>query len=376
MFKQIILGIIVVVVVMASLTGIKALQIGKLIAFGKSFKQPAETVSSSVVKEENWPDTLPTVGSITAVQGVKITAEIPGTVRKIAFESGAAVEQGDLLLSMDVTTEEAQLRSLEAQTELAKTNLGRVKRLREEKTVSQADLDQAEATLKQTQANADAVRAAIAKKVIRAPFAGRLGIRQVNVGQYLEPGKLIVSLQSLSPVYGDFSLPQQEFARIKPGLTVRAKSDTYPDKEFAGKITAINPDLDAMTRNIRVQATFENPEQSLRPGMFTRMEIVFAEERGVLTIPSTSILSAPYGDSVYVIEPSTATNAATGDLVVRQQFVRVGNARGDFISITTGLKAGQKVVTSGIFKLRNGGPVVENNSITPASSKKPNPSDS
>ncbi|KAB2653403.1 MAG: efflux RND transporter periplasmic adaptor subunit [Verrucomicrobia bacterium] len=376
MFKQIILGIIVVVVVMASLTGIKALQIGKLIAFGKSFKQPAETVSSSVVKEENWPDTLPTVGSITAVQGVKITAEIPGTVRKIAFESGAAVEQGDLLLSMDVTTEEAQLRSLEAQTELAKTNLGRVKRLREEKTVSQADLDQAEATLKQTQANADAVRAAIAKKVIRAPFAGRLGIRQVNVGQYLEPGKLIVSLQSLSPVYGDFSLPQQEFARIKPGLTVRAKSDTYPDKEFAGKITAINPDLDAMTRSIRVQATFENPEQSLRPGMFTRMEIVFAEERGVLTIPSTSILSAPYGDSVYVIEPSTATNAATGDLVVRQQFVRVGNARGDFISITTGLKAGQKVVTSGIFKLRNGGPVVENNSITPASSKKPNPSDS
>ena len=376
MFKQIILGIIVVVVVMASLTGIKALQIGKPIAFGKSFKQPAETVSSSVVKEENWPDTLPTVGSITAVQGVKITAEIPGTVRKIAFESGAAVEQGDLLLSMDVTTEEAQLRSLEAQTELAKTNLGRVKRLREEKTVSQADLDQAEATLKQTQANADAVRAAIAKKVIRAPFAGRLGIRQVNVGQYLEPGKLIVSLQSLSPVYGDFSLPQQEFARIKPGLTVRAKSDTYPDKEFAGKITAINPDLDAMTRSIRVQATFENPEQSLRPGMFTRMEIVFAEERGVLTIPSTSILSAPYGDSVYVIEPSTATNAATGDLVVRQQFVRVGNARGDFISITTGLKAGQKVVTSGIFKLRNGGPVVENNSITPASSKKPIPSDS
>jgi membrane fusion protein (multidrug efflux system) len=376
MFKKIILGIVVVVLAIAALAGIKALQIGTLIAFGKNFKPPAETISSSVVKEEKWPDTLPTVGSISAVQGVKIAAEIPGTVSTISFESGATVAQGDLLLSMDVSAEEAQLRSLDAQTELAKTNLGRVKSLREEKTVSQAEMDQAEAALKQTQANADAVRATIAKKVIRAPFAGRLGIRQVNVGQYLEPGKLIVSLQSLAPVYGDFSLPQQEFARLKNGLTVRATTDTYPGKQFTGKLTAINPDLDAMTRSIRVQATFENAEQLLRPGMFTRMEIVFAEERDVLTIPSTSILSAPYGDSVYVIEPSTATNAAPGDLVVRQQFVRVGNARGDFISITSGLKAGEKVATSGIFKLRNGGPVMENNAITPPSNNKPNPSDS
>lgn len=376
MLKKIILGIVAVIVVFASLAGIKALQIGTLIAFGKNFKQPAETISSSVVKEEKWPDTLPTVGSISAVQGVKITAEIPGTVHTIAFESGAAVAQGDLLLSMDVSAEEAQLRALDAQAELANTNLGRVKSLREEKTVSQAELDQAEAGLKQTQANADAVRATIAKKVIRAPFAGRLGIRQVNVGQYLEPGKLIVSLQSLAPVYGDFSLPQQEFARLKNGLIVRATTDTYPGKHFTGTITAINPDLDAITRSIRVQATFENQEQLLRPGMFTRMEIVFAEERSVLTIPSTSILSAPYGDSVYVIEPSTATNAVPGDLVVRQQFVRVGNARGDFISITSGLKAGEKVASSGIFKLRNGASVVENNAITPASNKKPNPSDS
>ena len=376
MFKKIILGIVAVILAIAALAGIKALQIGTLIATGKNFKQPAETVSSSVVKEEKWPDTLPTVGSISSVQGVKIAAEIPGTVSTIAFESGATVAQGDLLLSMDVSAEEAQLRSLDAQTELAKTNLGRVKSLREEKTVSQAELDQAESVLKQTQANADAIRATIAKKVIRAPFAGRLGIRQVNVGQYLEPGKLIVSLQSLAPVYGDFSLPQQEFARIKNGLTVRATTDTYPSKQFTGKLTAINPDLDAMTRSIRVQATFENSEQLLRPGMFTRMEIVFAEERNVLTIPSTSILSAPYGDSVYVIEPNNATNAAPGDLVVRQQFIRVGNARGDFISITSGLKEGEKVVTSGIFKLRNGGRVVENNTITPPSKNKPNPSDS
>ena len=376
MLKKIILGLVAVIVVFASLAGIKALQIGTLIAFGKSFRQPSETVSSSVVKEEKWPDTLPTVGSISAVQGVKISAEIPGTVSKIAFESGSSVSQGDLLLSMDVSAEEAQLRSLDAQTELAKTNLGRVKSLREEKTVSQAELDQAESVLKQTQANADAVRATIAKKVIRAPFSGRLGIRQINVGQYLEAGKLIVSLQSLAPVYGDFSLPQQEFARIKTGLTVRATTDTYPDKQFSGSITAINPDLDAMTRSIRVQATFANKEQLLRPGMFTSLEIVFAEERSVLTIPSTAILSVPYGDSVYVIEPNTATNAAPGDLVVRQQFVKVGRVRGDFISITSGLKAGDRVATSAIFKLRNGAAVVENNSISPPSNKKPNPSDS
>ena len=376
MFKKIILGIGVVVIAIAALAGIKALQIGTLIAFAANFKQPAETVSSSVVKQEKWPDTLPTVGSITAVQGVKISAEISGIVSSIAFESGAAVSQGDLLLSMDVSAEEAQLRSLDAQTELAKTNLGRVQSLRDEKTVSQAELDQAESVLKQYQANADAIRATIAKKVIRAPFAGRLGIRQVNVGQYLEPGKLIVSLQSLAPVYGDFSLPQQEFARLKTGLIVRATTDTYPDKQFTGTLTAINPDLDAMTRSIRVQATFANKEELLRPGMFTSLEIVFAEERNVLTIPSTAILSVPYGDSVYVIEPNTATNAAPGDLVVRQQFVKVGRVRGDFISITSGLKAGERVASSAIFKLRNGAAVVENNSISPPSNKKPNPSDS
>ena len=376
MLKKIILGLVVVIVAFVALAGIKALQIGSLKAFASTFKQPAESVSSSVVKGEKWPDTLPTVGSISAVQGVKITAEIPGTVTKIAFESGATVAQGDLLVSMDVSAEDAQLRALEAQTQLAQTSLTRVKSLREEKTVSQAELDQAEASMKQTQANADAVRAAIAKKVIRAPFAGRLGIRQVNTGQYLEAGKFIVSLQSLAPVYGDFSLPQQELARLKTGLTVRATSDTYPDKQFTGKLTAINPDLDAMTRSVRVQATFENADQMLRPGMFARLEIIFTEERDVLTIPATSILSAPYGDSVYVIEPKAATNGTPATLVVRQQFVRVGHSRGDFISITSGLKVGERVVTSGIFKLRNGATVVENNEMSPASNKKPNPSDS
>jgi membrane fusion protein (multidrug efflux system) len=245
--------------------------------------------------------------------------------------------------------------------------------LRSEHTVSQSELDQAEADLKQKQANADAIRATIAKKIIRAPFAGQLGIRQINEGQYLEAGKLIVSLQALAPVYGDFSLPQQELARLKTGLGVRVTSDSYPGKQFSGTLTAINPDLDAVTRSVRLQATFANSEELLRPGMFVRMEVVFPEEHPVLAIPGTSILSAPYGDSVYIIDP--ATNSA-GGFVVRQQFVRVGRTRGDYVSVTSGLKPGDHVVTSGIFKLRNGMSVVVNNDLTPASEKKPNPSDS
>lgn len=376
MFKKISIGVAVVIATFLALAGIKALQIGSLMAFASTFKQPPESVASFAVKAEKWPDVLPAVGSISAVQGVKVTAEIPGTVSKIAFESGAVVAQGDLLLSMDVSAEEAQLRSLEAQTAWAQTNLARVRSLREEKAVSQAELDQAETSMKQFQANADAVRATVAKKIIRAPFAGRLGIRQVNAGQYLEAGKAIVSLQSLSPVYGDFSLPQQELARIKTGLTVHATADAYPDKPFVGKITAINPDLDSVTRSVRVQATFENAEQLLRPGMFTRMEIIFAEESDVLMIPATSILRNPYGDVVYVIEQMPSTNSVAPSLVVRQQFIRVGSARGDYVSVISGLKVGERVVTSGIFKLRNGAAVVENNEMTPPSNKKPNPSDS
>jgi membrane fusion protein, multidrug efflux system len=373
MKSKITLSVLAVIVVVVALAGAKTLQIRKLIATGKTMVVPPETVSSAVAREEKWQDTLSAVGSITAVQGVLVTTEIPGTVREIAFESGAVVAKDDLLVKLDTSSEEAQLRSLDAQTAWAQTNLVRIQSLRAENTVSQSELDQAETTLKQYQANADNVRATIAKKVIRAPFGGRLGIRQVNAGQYLEAGKPIVSLQSLAPLYGDFSLPQQELARLKTGLTVRLSTDTYPDKVFNGVLTAINPDLDAATRSIRLQATFANADQLLRPGMFARMDVVFPEEQTVLAIPATSILSAPYGDSVYVIEP--ATNAA-GGLVVRQQFVHVSRAKGDFVSVGSGLKPGERVVNSGIFKLRNGMSVVENNNLTPPSAKKPNPSDS
>ena len=370
---RIIIAIVVVLGVVGGLAGVKFLQIRKLIAAGKSFAPPPESVSTAVAHEEKWQVSLTAIGSITAVQGVTVTPDIPGTVREIAFESGAVVSKGDLLVRLDTSSEEAQLRAFESQVELARINLARMRSLRTDNMVSQSDLDTAEATMKQTQANADAIRATIEKKTIRAPFAGRLGIRLANLGQYLDAGKPIVSLQSLSPVYADFSLPQQELAQLKTGMRVHLFTDTFPDV-FDGVLTAINPDLDAATRSVGLQATFANTNQLLRPGMFVRVEALLPDEQNVLVIPATSLLSAPYGDSVYVIESKSGKDGRP-ELIVRQQIVRTGRARGDLLSVVSGLKAGERIVSSGIFKLRNGMSVVENNSLTPKSEATPHPAD-
>jgi membrane fusion protein, multidrug efflux system len=370
---KIIVAVVIVAGILGVLAGVKILQIKTLVAAGQAYVQPPETVSSFVAREEKWQNSLSAISSVVAVQGVIVTPEVAGTVREIAFESGAVVARSNLLVRLDTSTEEAQLKAAEAQVEWARVSAVRARSLRADSTVSQSELDSAEASLKQAQANADAISAAIDKKTIRAPFAGRLGIRQVNLGEYLEAGKPIVSLQSLEPVYADFSLPQQELARLKIGMHARLMTDTYPDRQFEGTLTALNPDLNATTRSISLQATFENADQSLRPGMFARVEVLLPEEQNVLAIPATSVLSAPFGDSVYVIE--SATNSAAG-LVVRQQFIRSGRTRGDFISVVSGLKPGDRVVSSGIFKLRNGMSVVENNELAPKSDKKPNPSDS
>jgi len=302
---------------------------------------------------------------------VTLASEVAGTVAEITVLDGSVVAKGDLLLRLDTSSEEAQLRSAEAQTELARLNAERTRTLRKDNTVSQSELDQAEATFKQNQANADVIRAAIEKKTIRAPFAGRLGIWQVNVGASVDARRSLVSLQSLTPVYADFSLPQQNLAQLNTGLPVQVTSDAYPDQKFDGTLTAINPDLDATTRSVVLRATFENTNQLLRPGMFVRVAVILPQAQPVLAVPATAILSAPFGDSVYVIEPST--NAA-GGLVVRQQFVRTGQTHGDFVSVLTGLKSGDRVVSAGIFKLRNGAPVTVNNDVVPAPVK--NPADS
>jgi membrane fusion protein (multidrug efflux system) len=368
MKKKIFIAIGIVAAIFIGLAGVKFLQIRSMIAFGKSFVPPPDTISSAVAHEEKWQDTLTAVGSIDPQNGATLASEVAGTVVEIAVADGSVVAKGDLLLRLDTSSEEAQLRSAEAQTELSRLNAERTRSLRKDNTVSQSELDQAEATLTQNQANADVIRAAIEKKTIRAPFAGRLGIWQVNVGASVDARRALVSLQSLTPVYVDFSMPQQNLSQLKTGQAVQATCDAYPDQKFDGTLTAINPDLDATTRSVPLRATFENTNQLLRPGMFVRVAVVLPQAQPVLAVPATAILSAPFGDSVYVIEQST--NAA-GGLVVRQQFVRTGASHGDSVSVLSGLKPGDRVVSAGLFKLRNGAPVTVNNDIVPPTVKNP-----
>ena len=370
------MAVFVVLLIVGALAGVKTLQIRKLMADGKKYAAPPESVSSAVAREEKWQGTITAIGSVTAVQGVTVSPEIAGIVHEIAFESGAVVAKDALLVKLDTSTEEAQLRALEAQAELARLTLARERTLRSDNMVPQSELETAEATLKQTQGMADATRAIIQKKTILAPFAGRLGIRLVNLGQYLDTGKPIVSLQSLTPIYADFSLPQQELARLQTGMRVRVTTDTYPGRQFEGTLSAINPDLDAQTRSVGLQATFGNAEQLLRPGMFARVEVLLPEEQPVLVIPATAVLSAPYGDSVYVIESKMGKDSGKPELAVRQQFIRTGRAQGDFVSVESGLKPGERIVSAGIFKLRNGMSVIENNELSPKNDLAPHPSDS
>jgi membrane fusion protein (multidrug efflux system) len=376
MIRKVLIAVFVVLVVGGTLAGVKTLQIRTLMAAGKSYASPPESVSSVLAREEKWQGTITAIGSVTAVQGVTVTPELAGIIHEIAFESGAVVAKDALLVRLDTSTEEAQLHALEAQEELARLTLARERSLRSQNMVAQSELETAEATLKQTQGMADATRAIIQKKTIRAPFAGRLGIRLVNLGQYLDTGKPIVSLQSLTPIYADFSLPQQELARLQTGMRVRLTTDAYPGRQFDGTLTAINPDLDPQTRSVGLQATFENADQLLRPGMFARVEVLLPEERAVLVVPATSVLSAPYGDSVFVIESKPGKDSGKAELVVRQQFIRTGSARGDFVSVETGLKPGERIVSAGIFKLRNGMSVIENNELSPKNELAPRPSDS
>ena len=374
--KKIIVGLVVVVGVGVALGVVKGLQIGTMIAAGKSFVPPPETISAAVAHEEKWQDTLSAVGSVNAAQGVIVSPEIAGTVTEIAFESGATVKQGDLLIKLAASSEAAQLRAAEAQVQLAKLNLERTRKLRADNTVSQSEFDQADATLKQNQANADAIRATIEKKNVRAPFAGRLGIRLVNLGEQMEVGKGIVSLQALTPVFVDFSLPQQNLSQLATGLVVRVTSDSYPGTNFTGELTAINPDLNAQTRSVQLRAKFENADQLLRPGMFVHVAVVLPQAEPVLAVPATAVLSAPFGDSVYLIEPQVA-NGVT-NLVAQQKLIRIGRTHGDFVSVEFGLKAGDRVATSGLFKLHNGSSVRENNAATdsPQPSLHPTPPNS
>ena len=375
MWKKVLLAFCGVLLVAGLLGGIKFLQIDRMIAQGKAFVPPPATVTATAVTAATWEQRLTAVGSLDAVQGVTVTAELSGKVAHIAFEPGSYVKAGDLLLQQDVSSESAQLRSDEATLALKKANYERSKELLAQKVATRATYDQALAEYRQAQAGIDSIRSVIAKKTIRAPFAGRLGIRLVNLGQNLEGGQPIVSLQSLDPIFVNFSLPQEDVARIQPGLTVRVATDALPGEEIEGRITAINPQVDEATRNIRIQATVENLQERLRPGMYATVSVILPDKNAVLVIPTTAVLYAPYSDSVFVLEETPSEGQDSSDLKIRQQFVRLGEQRGDFVAVVSGLKQGDTVVSTGVFKYRNGQNVVVDNTLEPAFRLSPNPQD-
>ena len=366
-------GLLVVIV---ALGGTKKLQFAAMGAAGAAFDPPPETVTAQAATEETWENVLTANGSVAPVQGVMVGAEVPGKVVSINFESGTNVAVGDLLVQLDVSTENAQLRAAESVADLAKINLGRARELREKGTNASSDLDTAEAQAKQAAAAADNLRAVIAKKSIRAPFTGRLGIRLVQLGQILRDGESVVTLQTVDPIYTNFALPQQFLASLKVGENVRLTTDASPGETFAGKITAIAPEIDAVTRNIRIQATFANPAAKLRSGMFGSVAVLLPSTGSSLVIPSTAILHAPYGDSVFVITEGKNAKTGVAEKTIRQQFIRVGTARGDFVTVVAGLKPGEWVVTTGIFKLRPGMSVIVDNALAPKAELAPKPANS
>jgi membrane fusion protein (multidrug efflux system) len=372
--KKLILTIVGLLILVVILAGIRTLQIRKMMS--TPFMMPPDTVTTAQAHEDIWAPALKAVGSLAAVEGTTLSNELPGTVTKIAFESGAQVKKGDLLVQLDASAEEAQLASAEAAAEWTRVNLKRAQELRAQNSNSQSDLDSADAQAKQAEASIANLESAVAKKTITAPFDGRIGIRTVNLGQYLPTGTAIVSLQSLDPIYADFSLPQQQLADLAPGLTVHVTTDALPGQIIDGKITAIDPQVDNSTRNVQVQATLDNHDEKLRPGMFADVAVELPAKDKVLIIPATAVLATPYGDSVFVVDVAKDPQTGLVGKVLRQQFVQLGVTRGDFVAVVSGLKPDETVVTSGVFKLRNKESVIVDNTLAPNAQLAPKPSDS
>jgi membrane fusion protein (multidrug efflux system) len=356
---------------------VKFTQIQGFITMAKSgaFEPPPTAVTTDVAKQSEWQPTLESVGTATAVNGVTVSTDLAGIVRQIAFESGNKVRAGDLLVRLDTTQEEAQLHQSEAQRDFVAVTLKRDKDLVEKHAISQSDYDNAEAAYRQGQAAVDQFNALIARKTLRAPFDGVAGIRQVNLGQYLREGDPIVALQAFDPIYVNFSLPQQDLGKLAVGQPVALHVDAFAGQSFDGAITAINSMVDQATRNIQVQATFKNPDWRLRPGMFAKVSVIMSEKQNVVAIPATAIHYAPYGDSIFVVSELKDLQGKEYK-GVKEQFIKIGQSRGDMIAIVSGLKPGEEVVTSGVFRLKSGARVSVNNQIKPGTDLAPNPADS
>jgi len=375
MAKRMILMLLVVAAILSGLGFEKYRQVEAAIAAGASFQPPPTAVTTVVAQPATWPSTLSVIGTAEAIQGVTVSADLPGTIDKIHFESGQWVHEGDILVELDTRQERAQLASLEAQRDLARINYDRAQQLVKAGVISRSDYDNATSQQKATEAQVGDIRAAIARKTIHAPFSGVLGIRQVSLGQYLAAGQAIVSLQSLSPIYVNFGVPQQDTPKVVPGHVLRVTNGDLPGMSFIGRITALDSVINEQTRNIQVQAIVTNKGNKLRPGMFVQVELPLGSPREVVPVPASAINYAPYGDSVFVVTDMKDAKG-NGYRGVRQQIVKIEGSRGDQVAITSGLNPGDEIVSSGVFRLRNGAPVLVNNTVKPENSASPKPQDS
>jgi len=375
MLKRMIVMLAVTLGIVAALGFVKFKQIQTAIAQGAAYQPPPEAVTTIVAAREEWPSTLTAIGTVAAVRGVTVSADLPGVVDRIAFDSGLAVREGDVLAVLDTRHERAQLAAAEAQRDLAHVNFDRIQGLLDERVVSRAEFDRATADERQARARVGEINATIDRKTIRAPFSGVLGLRHVNLGQYLSGGDALVTLQSLNPIYVNFGVPQQAMAQVRAGRIVHVTTGDRVTAAIQGRITAIDSVVDESTRNIQAQATLDNADGRLRPGMFVQTEVVVGAASAVISLPASAISYAPYGDSVFVVS-DLKDQGGRSYRGVRQQFVKLGPARGDQIAVVSGVKAGDEVVTSGVFKLRNGAAVHINNNVRPGNNPAPKPENS
>jgi membrane fusion protein (multidrug efflux system) len=359
----------------AAIGFVKYRQIQTAIAQAASYQPPPEAVTTTVAREEVWARSLSAIGSAAAVQGVTVSADLPGVVERISFDSGEPVGSGEVLVVLDTRQEQAQLAAAEARRELARLNLERIRGLRAKGVTSQAEHDAAIARHDEEEASVNEIRAAIERKTIRAPFSGILGIRLVNLGQYLQSGEPVASLQSFDPIRVNFGVPQQEMSQLEVGGTVRISTQEAREDSLTGTITALDSVVDEATRNVQVQATLRNGDHRLRPGMFVEVEVVLDSGDTVVTLPASAIRYAPYGESVFIVEDLEGPNGGVYR-GVRQEFVKLGGARGDQVAVLSGVEPGAEVVTSGVFKLRNGAAVLVSNEILPGNDPAPRPEES
>jgi membrane fusion protein, multidrug efflux system len=374
MAKRMIAMLGVVIAVVAALGYFKYSQIKK--AMSQDWTPPPEAVTTVVAKSEPWDTTLSAIGSVASVNGVTVSADLPGIIESIHFDSGRTVSKGDVLVRLDTKQERAQLAAAQAALELARLNLARKQELLAKTAIPQATYDQASAEYKQSEARVGEIRAMIERKIIRAPFSGVLGIRQVNVGQFLGGGAPIVSLQAVRPAYVNFNVPQQEIGRLAVGGTIEVTSDALGGATETGRIAAFEPQIDEATRNARVQAIFDNKSGKLRPGMYVEAKLAQGTKTEAVTVPASAISYAPFGDSVFIVEQMKDDKTGKSYRGVRQQFVKLGGSRGDQVAVVSGVKAGEEVVTSGVFKLRPKAAVTVNNTVQPSNSAAPKPEDS